>query len=350
MKQSAITIKDIAKALGLSHSTVARALKGSYKISEDTTQKVKNYAAENGYRPNLIAQSLKSQNSRTIGVLLCSIPNSFFAEVINGIESVATSKDYFVIISQSHESFEKEVKNLHHLESRLIDGLLVSLSAETKNITHFKQFHSKGNPLVFFDRVSEDINTHIVQSDNAGGAFALTTHLIEQGYKKIAHLGSSPEISITKQRMEGYKRALIENGFSCNTQYIKYCYHGGMNFNEIENAIGELLSLENPPDALFTASDRLTIASLSILKQKGIVIPEQIAVGGFSNFSAPELFNPAITTLSQSAFEMGKVATELLIQLIESKRPVNHFENIVLPVQLINRKSTISKIISERTF
>lgn len=340
MKQGSITIKDIAKALNLSHSTVARALKGSYKISLATTQKVKEFAETNGYIPNLMAQSLKSQNSRTIGIMLCSIPNSFFAEVINGIESVASNRDYYVIISQSHESYEKEVRNLKYLESRQIDGLLVSVSAETKDITHFKEFHDKKIPLVFFDRISDDILTHKVVSDNFGGAFDLTSNLIDNGYKKIAHITSSPMISITQDRLEGYKQALIKNGFPVNDDYIKYCMHGGRDIKEVEVAIEELFSLDDTPDALFTGSDRLTIASLGLLKQRGEQIPTNIGIGGFSNFSSPELFNPPVTTVSQSAFEMGKVATELLIQLIESKRPVKEFEKIVLPVHLTVREST----------
>ena len=341
MKQNSITIKDIAKALGLSHSTVARALKGSYKISEGTTQLVKKYAADYGYKPNLIAQSLRSQNSRTIGILLCSIPNSFFAEVINGVESVASSSDYYVIISQNHESYEKEVRNLKYLESRQIDGLLVSVSAETSDISHFRDFQAKNTPLVFFDRITEEVFTHKVVSDNEGGAFKLTSHLIENGYQRIAHVTSSPMISITQDRLVGYKEALLKKGMQVNPDYIKYCSHGGRDIQEVETAFQELFSLENIPDAIFAGSDRITIASLNLLKSRGIRIPAQVGLGGFSNFSSPELFDPPLTTVSQSAFEIGKVATELLIRLIESKRPVNEFEKIVLPVQLTARASSV---------
>lgn len=343
MKQSSITIKDIAKALQLSHSTVARALKGSYKISEETTRRVKEYAERHGYRPNLIAQSLRNQNSRTIGVLLCSIPNSFFAEVINGIESVAAEKDYYVIISQNHESYESEVKNLKHLESRLIDGLLVSLSAETKNVNHFKEFHEKGMPIVFFDRITEEIDTFKVVSDNTSGAYAITSELLKNGYRKIAHITSSQNISITTERLAGYRKALEENNIDYNGNYVKYCLHGGRETKEIEEAIGELFNLPQVPDAIFTGSDRLTIATLSILKKRGLQIPNDLGLGGFSNFTAPELFSPPLTTIVQPAFEMGKTAASLLIQLIEKKRPPNQFEKVILPTTLIVRDST-SKI------
>ncbi|HEY4148582.1 MAG TPA: LacI family DNA-binding transcriptional regulator, partial [Chitinophagaceae bacterium] len=336
----AITIKDIAKALGMSYSTVSRALKGSYKISEATRLKVKEYADAHHYRPNLLAQSLKSKKSRSIGVLLCSIPNNFFAEVINGIDSIAYNKDYHVILTQSLESYEREIKNLEHLAGRLVDGLLVSLATETTDLSHFRQWHDSGVPIVFFDRVTDLINTHKVVVDNAGGAYKAIQHLLENGYRKIAHITSSPNLSITQERLEGYNKALLENGISPNPDYIRYCQHGGMLPEEVEQAIEQLLSLPHPPDAVFTASDRITISTLSILHKRGIRIPQQLAMAGFSNFSAPELFTPPLTTVRQPAFEMGRAATELLIQLIESKQPVTAFEKKVLPAELIIRASS----------
>lgn len=340
MKNDNITLKDIAKALNLSYSTVSRALKGSYKISEATQQLVKQYAEANHYRPNLMAQSLKNQKSRCIGVVLCSIPNSFFAEVISGIESIAYSKDYLLIITQNLESYEREVKNLANLTWRSVDGLLVSLSTETKDTSHFEKLHNQGLPIVFFDRVTDAFPTHQVITDNIGGAYKATKHLIERGYKRIATITSSPYLSITTERLEGYKKALTEHNMPLNDDYIQYVPHGGMVIEEIESALNNLLQLKEPPDALLTASDRITIGSYSLIQRKGLIIPDQLAVAGFSNFTAPELFNPPLTTVRQNAFEMGKVATELLIQQVESKRPVTSFEKKVLPTELIVRSST----------
>jgi LacI family transcriptional regulator len=340
MKNDNITIKDIAKALNLSYSTVSRALKGSYKISEATQQLVKQYAEANHYRPNLMAQSLKNQKSRCIGVVLCSIPNNFFAEVISGIESIAYSKDYLLIITQNLESYEREVKNLANLTWRSVDGLLVSLSTETKDTSHFEKLHNQGLPIVFFDRVTDAFPTHQVITDNIGGAYKATKHLIERGYKRIATITSSPYLSITTERLEGYKKALTEHNMPLNDDYIQYVPHGGMDIEEIESALNKLLQLKEPPDALLTASDRITIGSYSLIQKKGLVIPDQLAVAGFSNFTAPELFNPPLTTVRQNAFEMGKLATELLIQQVESKRPITSFEKKVLPTELIVRKST----------
>jgi LacI family transcriptional regulator len=340
MKHENITIKDIAKALNLSYSSVSRALKGSHKISEATQQLVKDYAEAHNYRPNLMAQSLKNQKSRCIGVVLCSIPNSFFAEVISGIESVAYSKDYLLIITQNLESYEREVKNLENLTWRSVDGLLISLSTETKDVSHFQELHEQGLPMVFFDRVTNAIPAHQVITDNIGGAYAATRHLIERGYKRIATITSSPSLSITHERLEGYKKALTENNMPVQAEFIQYCAHGGMIIEEIETALNALLQLPEPPDALLTASDRITIGSYSLIQKRDLAIPDTIAVAGFSNFNAPEIFNPSLTTIRQNAFEMGKIATELLIQQVESKRPVTVFEKKVLSTELIVRSST----------
>lgn len=341
MKSESITIKDIAKALDMSTSTVSRALKGNYKISEATQQKVKEYAAMHNYRPNLMAQSLKNKKSRSIGLLIGSVPNNFFAEVISGIESIAYDKDYHVIITQSLESKEREIKNLEHLTWRSVDGFLVSLSTETSDVNELKKIHAEGVPIVFFDRVTDTIKTHRVVADNVGGAYEITKHLIENGFRYIAQITSPQELSITKERNEGYLKALAEYNIPVNENYIKYCPHGGMIKEEIENAIQELLALPQPPDALFTASDRITIGSFAFLFKQNIRIPEDMAIAGFSNFSSPELFNPALTTVRQPAFEMGKAAAELLIQLIESKRPVTSFEKRILPTELMIRKSSV---------
>jgi LacI family transcriptional regulator len=336
----AITIKDIAKALGLSTSTVSRALRGSYEISPETKKLVLEYAEKFNYRPNPIALSLKERKSHSIGVIISEIANHFFSEAINGIESIAYNRGYHVIISQSHESYEREIVNVRHLSSRSVDGLLVSLSAETSDIGHFKELHEKGLPLVFFDRITEEIDTHKVIANNYKGAYDVTEHLIRSGYKKIAHITSSAHLSITKERLAGYKAALTDNDITINESYIKYCNHGGKVLKEIEDAVTSLLKLKNKPDAIFAASDRLATSSLSIFKKIGIKTPDDIAFAGFTNSSLVELLNPPLTAVKQPAFEMGQIATELLIQLIESKRPVTTFETKVLPTELCIRESS----------
>lgn len=335
-----VTIKDIAKALNLSISTVSRALKGSYKISEATIQLVKEYALENNYRPNLMAQGLKGKHNRSIGLIISSVPNNFFSEVISGIESITSGSEYHIIITQSLESFERESANLQLLTWRSVDGLLVSVSSETKTFDHFRKVQGAGTPIVFFDRIAEGFNSHSIESDNAGGAYNATKHLIGNGYKRIAHITSPAELSITTERLKGYYDALNEAGMVADNALVKYCRHGGMTIEEVEIAIEELLQLPEKPDAIFTASDRITLSTMTILHRRGIQIPGEVAVAGFSNFNAPEIINPSLTVIKQPAFEIGREAARLLIQLVESKRPPAQYEKLNLPTELIIGESS----------
>ena len=344
MKKGTITLKDISKALNLSISTVSKSLRNSYEISLDTKKIVVEYAAKNNYQPNPIAQGLRKGRSKLIGIVLTNIDNDFFSQVINGIESIAIEKDYTVIISQTHESWKSEVLTVQHLFSRSVDGLIVSLSAETSNIDHFTKLHDKGLPIVFFDRVTDKLDTHKVISNNFKGAYDATRHLIQNGFKRIAHITSSNHLSITQERLEGYIKALEDNNIPIDEAYIKYCIHGGMIREENEHALNELLSLKNPPDAIFTASDRISITTLTLLRRMNIQIPEQIALVGFTNSVSSEIFNPSLTSIVQPAFEMGKVATEMLIQIIESRRPVTDFEKRVLNTKMMIRESSVRPV------
>ncbi|HWK04899.1 MAG TPA: LacI family DNA-binding transcriptional regulator [Puia sp.] len=341
MKFEALTIKDIAKALNLSVSTVSKALRGSHEISGDTKKAVMAYASEHNYKPNPIAQSLKRGRSKSIGVIVCNIDNNFFSQVINGIESIAQNKDYNVIITQSQESYEREVSNSEHLSSRSVDGLIISLSAETRNVDHLVKLHQKGLPIVLFDRVTDEIHTHTVIANNYKGAYEATQHLLQQGFRRIAHITSSGSLSITLERLAGYRKALEDAGLKPDDRYIKFCQHGGMIQEETCQALEELLQLPDKPDAIFTASDRLSTTTLSQLSKRKIRIPQQIGLVGFTNSISADIFNPSLTAVVQPALEMGKLATEMLIQLIESKRPVTVFEKRILETELTIRDSSI---------
>ena len=343
MNFNAITIRDIAKELNLSVSTVSKALRDSHEISEKTKKIVNAYAEEHNFRPNPIAQSLKQGHSKSIGIVVSTIENQFFSQVINGIESVAYSAGFNVIITQTHESFDLEVKNVGHLMHRSIDGLLISLSTETKNIEHLQKPHRQGLPIVFFDRVSDEIETHKVIADNFKGGYDATHHLIESGYTRIAHITSPPNISITRERLAGYNKALEEAGISIPDYYIKHCSHGGRDESEIESALNELLSLEDKPEAIFTTSDRITTTTLFLLNKMKIKIPEEIALIGYTNTMLADVLNPSLSSVYQPGFEMGVKATEMLLNLILSKRPVTEFQTLVLPTQLFVRMSTARK-------
>lgn len=343
MNFDTITIKDIAAALNLSVSTVSKALRDSYEISDKTKKLINDYAREHNYRPNPIAQSLKQGSSKSIGIVVSTIENQFFSQVINGIESVAYENGFNVIITQTHESYDLEVKNIEHLIHRSIDGLLISLSTETHDFGYLKKLHTLGLPIVFFDRVTDEIETHKVISDNFKGSYDATRHLLEAGYRNIAHITSPTNISITRERFAGYSKAMEEAGISIPDEYIKHCAHGGRDTGEVENALNELLALKNKPHAILTSSDRITTTTLFLLNKLGIKIPEEIALVGFTNTILADVLNPSLSSVYQPGFEMGQKATELLLGLILSKHPVYKFETLVLPTQLVVRRSTSPK-------
>lgn len=342
MKFESATIKDIGKALNLSTSTVSRALRGSHEISAETKRQVLEYAEKINYRPNPIALSLKERRTRAIGVVVSEIANNFFSQAINGIESIAYNRGYHVTITQSHESAERERVNIEHLAARGVDGLLVSLSSETTDISYLKDLHEKGLPIVFFDRVTNEIETHKVTANNYLGAFHATEHLIYEGYKKIAHITSSPFLSITKERLDGYRAALEKHKMPFSEHLIKYCPHGGMIVQEVEDALTELYKGKTKPDAIFTAGDRLTIVCFGILKR--MKQKKEAGFTGFTNSQVADLFSPSLTIVRQPAFEIGQNAIELLIQVIESKRPVTEFQNKILETSLIIRESSQKKL------
>ena len=341
MKFDSVTIKDIAKALNLSTSTVSRALRGSYEISAETKKQVLEYAEMINYRPNPIALSLKERRTRALGVVVSEIANNYFSQAINGIESIAYNRGYHVIITQSHESQEREKVNVEHMAARGVDGLLVSLSSESVDISYLKELHEKGLPIVFFDRISNELETHKVIANNYLGAFHATEHLIYQGYKRIAHVTSSPHLSISAERLDGYRAALEKHGLTYNESLIRYCNHGGMIAEEVEDAITGLFKGKVKPDAIFTAGDRLTTVCFGILKR--MKQKKEAGFTGFTNTQLGDLFSPALTVIRQPAFEIGQTATELLIQIIESKRPVTDFETRVLETNLVIRESSLKK-------
>jgi LacI family transcriptional regulator len=330
-----VTLKDIAKALGLSTSTVSRALRGGYEISEETKKLVSDYAEKIDYKPNPIALSLKEKRSYSIGVVVCEVANNFFSQAINGIEAVAYDKGYHVIISQSHDSYEREVVNVRHLANRSVDGLIVSMSAETTDFSHLQHLHAGGLPIVFFDRIIDEIQTHKVTSNNFKGSFEATELLIQQGKTRIAHLANAPHLSITKDRLKGYQAALERYNIPFNPEYVQFCHHGGRIYEEVDQAVKKFLVMPEKPDAIFVASDRLSLGCLTALKKYDPDAARHLSIAGFSNSDVVDLLQPSISYLRQPAYQMGQVATELLIQLIESKKPVTEFKTIVLDSELV---------------
>ena len=340
MKFEAVTIKDIAKALGLSTSTVSRALRDSYEISPETKKLVLEYAEKINYQPNPIALSLKEKRSRSIGVIVCEIANSFFSQSIDGIESIAYTNGYNVIISQTRESSERENINLQYLTSRSIDGLIVSVAADTTEFRNFRELHDRGMPIVFYDRIVNEINTHKVIVDSFRGAYEATAHLIANGYTRIAAIANNDTLSISHDRLAGYHAALGDHGIKADPGLVKFCPQGGLDKKEVEIVIAQLFQSANPPDALLALSDKLTTGCLRVMKEQDLRVPETAALIGFSNSDLTELIDPSLSIIKQPAFEMGQLSMTLLLELIESKRPVTEFQTRILQPELILRHST----------
>ncbi|WP_341227525.1 LacI family DNA-binding transcriptional regulator [uncultured Arcticibacterium sp.] len=331
-----ITIKDIAKALNLSTSTVSRAIRGSYEISDATKKLVLDYAEKVNYRPNPIALSLRENKSRSIGIIVPEIANNFFSNAINGAEDVAQKRGYHVMIFQTRESDLKEKACLEHVLSRKLDGVLISLSGSTQDYTYLEHLLKGEFPMVFFDRVPDGVKANKVVANNFQGAFDATEHLIKTGRKRIGHITSPPILSITQERLAGYKAALEKYNIPFNENLVKFME---FDYSIIAETIKKLIKEENP-DALFTASDRLALSCYDAIKSLNVKIPEEVAVVGFTNLKVANLLSPSMTTVTQPAFDLGAEAVNILIDNIEGNKRDMAFKKLELPTSLEIRASS----------
>jgi LacI family transcriptional regulator len=333
----AATLKDIARELNISVSTVSRALRDSYEINSETKRLVMECAARLHYRPNPIALSLKGSSSKAIAVIVPQIANYYFSQAINGIEEVANNRGYDVLIFQTHETYAREVANLRQAVARRVDGLLISLSSETSNISHLQELLQQGMPIVQFDRVSAELNTPRVVADNFGGAFAATEHMIKTGRRRIAHLTIQPWLSITKERLAGYRAALEQNGLPYDESLVRF---GTFGPDEVGPLVDELLALSPRPDAFFTASDRLAVGCLAALRQRYLSIPDDISLVGFTNLTVADMLSPSLSTVMQPALEIGQVAVGRLLDLIERKHRAEPPSTVTIPTSMVLRDSS----------
>ncbi len=342
MKFSQVTIKDIAKELGISPSTVSRALKDHPDISAKTKEAVNALAEKLNYQPNIVALNLRQKKTFTIGVIIPELVHFFFSTVISGIEDVAYQAGYSVILAQSNESYEREKTDIKALFNSRVDGLLMSISRETKNFDHIESVIAKGVPVVFYDRAYNTSLCSNVVVDDYVGAKEAVNHLIEQGYRKIAFLEGSPGLVITNDRKRGYTEALAEHQLSIKNSYIEECITGSL--EEAKRATKKLMSMPDPPDAIFAANDPMATGAMQTLKELGLRIPQDVGVVGFSNWSYGSLLEPSLTTVDQPGFEMGQEAARLLIRQIEvadKEQDDPAPETKVLKTRLIVRDSSL---------
>ncbi|NML63710.1 LacI family transcriptional regulator [Hymenobacter sp. RP-2-7] len=332
----AATLKDIARELNISVSTVSRALRDSYEINPETKRLVMECATRLNYRPNPIALSLKGSSSKALAVVVPQIANYYFSQAINGIEEVAQQRGYDVIIFQTHETYEREVAALRQALARRVDGLLISLSSETSTVAHLQEFQQHA-PIVQFDRVSSQLATPRVVADNFAGAYAATEHLIKTGRRRIAHLTIQPWLSITQERLAGYRAALEQNCLAYDETLVRF---GTFGPNEVGPLVDELLALQPPPDAFFTASDRLAVGCLAALRQRRLRIPADVSLIGFTNLTVADMLAPALSTVEQPATDIGREAVARLLDIIERKHRAAPPATVTMPTALHVREST----------
>jgi len=337
MQNNKVTIHDIAKALNLDSSTVSRALNDSPRVIQKTKDIVLAKAAEMGYQRNHLASSLRKSKTNTIGVIVPRISRHFFSSVISGIEETAYEAGYTVIICQSLEEFNREKKIINTLMGQRVDGVLMSISMETKDYKHLEVLKKQGIQLVFFDRHCDIPNYSNVLIDDFKGGFEATEHLILKGCKHIAHFSGPQNLEIYKNRFKGYKHALSKHGLPFEEALVfpsKLMEDDGRKNSE------KLLALPNPVDGIFSANDVAAIGAMKYLTDKGVKIPEDIAIVGFSNEPISTVINPALTTINQPGIEMGKAATELLLKHITKENGALDAQTIIMDSNLIERQSS----------
>ena len=325
-REKEITIYDLADKLNISVATVSRALKDDPVVNKKTKKKIFDLAEELGYRSNHFARNLRNQRTETIGVIVPRLNSYFMSTVIAGIENVANNEGYNLIISQSSESELKEKMSAKTMFNNRVDGLLVSLSYDTSDLSHFEQFSRKKIPVIFFDRAEENEHFTNVLIDNKKASYEATKHLIEQGYKRIAHISGPSHLKIFKDRLNGCIEALRENNMKIDKDLV---YTGDVSIEAGRKGVQHFLKLKDPPDAVFAVEDFTALGAIKESKQHKIKIPKDFGVIGFANEGFGEHISPTLSTIDQQTVQMGKESFKLLLQMM------NNGDHMVLPKKVV---------------
>jgi LacI family transcriptional regulator len=342
MKNKEVTIYDIARQLNISPATVSRGLKDHPAINHKTKKKIMEMAKEMGYRTNTFASSLRLKRTNTLGVIVHRLDSFFVATVLAGMEKVASEAGYNLIISQSFENVNKEITNAGTMFNSRVDGVMVSLAYNTENVDHFEDFVNKGIPLLFFDRVHNLKNCPTIVIDNFKAAYEITTHLIEQGCKKIAHVTGDLKRNVYADRFRGYQKALEDNGLKYNDDLLIINYlneHVGSNVD----AARQILAMDPLPDGVFITNDAFAAYCMQELKLAGISIPKDMAIAGFNNDPISGLVQPNLTTINYPSYKMGEVAARTMIDHLKGTINMTETDSIILKSELIIRDSTLRK-------
>ena len=332
-----MNLKQFAKELNLSISAVSKALRDSHEISEKTKQAVLAKAKELNYQVNPFASSLRKQKSKTIAVVIPEIDNNFFALAINGVEMIAQEKGYHVLIYLTHEDVQKEVSITKILQNGRVDGVMVSVSSQTTDISHLQDLKENGIPLVFFDRVAEKITAPKITTDDYNSGIKATEHLIEKGCNRIAFLSFSDHLSISNKRLAGYTDTLKKKKVKIDNKLIIHCSQS----NEQNKIIlKKLLEKKSRPDGIFASVESLALTSYEVCNELNLKIPQDIKIIGFSNLRTASLLSPSLSTITQPAYEIGRKAASMLFTLIEKSGYNGIPENTVINSTLTERRST----------
>ena len=335
-----VTIYDLARELNLSPATISRGLSKSDMLNKETVQRIIEKADEMGYRRNNFASSLRSRHTKTLGIIVPRLNSYFLTSVLSGIEDIASKEGYNLIISQSLEQKSLEINNANTMYNKRVDGLLISLAYDTTDITHLKPFFEKQIPVVFFDRSFPGTESTSVVINNYEAAKKVTTHLIQQGCRKIMHLAGNLNRDVYADRLRGYQEALTENKIPFKAGYI---YESKLGEQDGINAANYILSLspKDRPDGVFCANDMSAVHCIAHLKKNGIKIPDNIAFAGFNNDAVSRMIEPKLTTINYPGYEIGKVAVSCLINLLKGDVSIKTTSQIVLHSSLLVRGSSI---------
>lgn len=336
MKRRHSTIKDIAKALQISVATVSRAMRDTYDVSKETRERVLEMAQRLNYRPNLNAQGLVRRSTRNIGVIIPTITNYYFSTVVMGIQEAAQKNGFNIILYLTNDSPELELQLIQNLSLNSLDGLLICVSSRIDSSTHFHQISEEGLPVVYFDRVLDGIAASKVMQDDYNGAFMAVSHLIERGYKRIAHITGPKELFFTQNRLIGYIEALKSNKLPVDETLI---IHSGFSQKAGEEDIEILFDKNsNVPDAIFAVNDRKAIGAILALKKRNIEVGKMVGVIGFTNDPICEIISPTLSTVAEPAYQIGQSSCNLLINHIN--KPNFQVQEVVLSGELVIREST----------
>lgn len=337
MSKRRLSLKDLAKELNISISTVSRALKNHPDISVELTRRVQELALEKNYTPNPLAMGLLRQETRMIGVIVPDLVTHFYSSIISGIEEYAKSQGYFILLASSDENLQKEIESVSNLLKARVDGMIVCLSKETDRFEHFKQLVENEIPLVFFDRVCLTESVPSVVVDNRHAVEQIIFHLQEQGFKRIAFISGPSHLNISLERIEGYSSGLTKSGLLYDPDLLRTC---NMHPDEAVRITDELLSLSDPPDAIFGINDLMIFAVMKELRQRGISIPSEIGVVGFADDFHATFVTPQLTSVMHPTRKIGIKAAELFFMKMANS---GYNEKVVLQTQLVIRESSSRK-------